>query len=70
MIFRRRKRQREQILQQSAEADQHLELARELSAELEQLAAQSREARRRNHFGESIAASFQPKPRKIRPWFR
>jgi len=69
MIFRRRKRQHEQILQQSVEADQHLELARELSAELEQLAEQSREARRRNHFGEAVMIAFQPRKKKL-PWSR
>lgn len=67
MIFRRRKQQRDQILRAALEADKHLERAQELSQQIHELADESREARRRNHFGEAVMISFQPRRRRL-PW--
>lgn len=68
MIFTRHKRRRREILAAQDKAAEQLQRAREQVARATEIGDKLEESRRRNHYGEAIRASFQPKPRKILPW--
>lgn len=59
----------QQVEQQSFLADQAVLASQEMTERTAEIRDKAIDMRRRNHFGEAVAASMQPKRRRL-PWDR